>query len=64
VRRLPQRQDAANLGADVDEGGRTLTYFTVNKAHMGGKLKLHVDRIDSDEPHPRTHTKRITLELV
>lgn len=44
-----KHEDIAALGSDVDKGGKSLTYFQFKKAPVGGKLKLIVDRIDSND---------------
>ena len=58
-----KHEDTASLSADVDKGSKGLTYFIYNKAPVGGKLKLTVDKIDSDDSSYSDYLTTLSLQV-
>jgi len=58
-----KHEDANNLSADVDKGGKTLTEYGFTKAPVGGKLKLTVDRIDSSDTTSSYYLTTLNLQV-
>lgn len=58
-----KHEDNAGLVADVDKGGKSLTYFIFTKASVGGKLKLTIDKIDSDDSSYSDYLTTLNLKV-
>lgn len=58
-----RQQDNAGLYTDVGKGEKAMTVFDFPKAKIGGKLKLELGRVDSDDPSSSYGMGSVTLRI-